>query len=91
MIPSTDKMGISTGIVPDSPNKPYDIKQLIEGVVDHGSFFEVQCRFAQNIVVGFGRLGGNAVGIVAEPTLGTCRLPRHQRFGESGKVRSFLR
>ena len=51
-------------IVPDSPNKPYDIKQVIERVVDDGEFLEVQPHFAENIVCGFARLGGHAVGAV---------------------------
>lgn len=52
-------------LVPDNPNKPYDIKEVIELIVDDGEFFETQEFFAQNIVVGFARLGGHAVGIVA--------------------------
>lgn len=52
-------------IVPDNPNKPYDIKEVIRKVVDDGRFFEVQEHFAGNIVVGFARLGGRSVGIVA--------------------------
>src|SRR5579884_691239 len=52
------------GIVPTNPNKPYDIKEVIRGVVDDGYFFEVQELFAQNIVIGFARLNGRVVGIV---------------------------
>ena len=52
-------------IVPDNPNQPYDIKEVIEMVVDQGTFFEVHEDFAQNIVVGFARLGGRSIGIVA--------------------------
>ena len=52
-------------LVPDNPNLPYDIKGLIQGVVDDGVFLEVHRDFAQNIVVGFARFGGRAVGIVA--------------------------
>lgn len=51
-------------IVPVNPNKPYDIKEVIGKVVDDGYFFEVQEFFAQNMVVGFARLGGRVVGIV---------------------------
>jgi propionyl-CoA carboxylase beta chain len=51
-------------IVPDSPNKPYDMKQVVERVVDDGEFLEVQPHFAENIVCGFARLGGHAVGVV---------------------------
>ena len=52
-------------IIPDSPNKPYDMKDVIVGVVDRDSFFEVHEEWAQNIIVGFARLGGHSVGIVA--------------------------
>jgi acetyl-CoA carboxylase carboxyltransferase component len=52
-------------IIPDSSNKPYDIKDIIISVLDDGNFLEVQKYFAQNIVVGFGRLNGKTVGIVA--------------------------
>ncbi|GAB3424023.1 acyl-CoA carboxylase subunit beta [Haloparvum alkalitolerans] len=52
-------------IVPDAPRKPYDMKDVIGRVVDEGSFFEVQENFAKNIVVGFARLDGRSVGIVA--------------------------
>ena len=52
-------------IVPDNPNKPYDIKDVVEIVVDDGHFFEIHEEYAANIVVGYARLGGQAVGIVA--------------------------
>ncbi|MFN8564151.1 MAG: acyl-CoA carboxylase subunit beta [Anaerolineae bacterium] len=52
-------------IVPDSPNKPYDIKEVINHVVDDGIFYEIHADYAANIVVGFARLGGHSVGIVA--------------------------
>jgi propionyl-CoA carboxylase beta chain len=52
-------------IIPDNPNKPYNIKDVITAIVDHGDFFEVHEEYAQNIVVGFARLGGRSVGIVA--------------------------
>lgn len=52
-------------LVPDNPSKPYDIKELIKTVVDENYFLEVQMDFARNIVVGFSRLGGRTVGIVA--------------------------
>jgi propionyl-CoA carboxylase beta chain len=52
-------------IVPEASNQPYDMRAVINHVVDDGYFFEVQQLFAQNIVVGFARLGGRAVGIVA--------------------------
>ena len=52
-------------LVPDSSNKPYDIKDIILKVLDNGDFMEVQKYFAQNIIVGFGRLNGKTVGIIA--------------------------
>ncbi|MCS6835644.1 MAG: acyl-CoA carboxylase subunit beta [Anaerolineae bacterium] len=52
-------------IVPDNPNKPYDMKEVIRKIVDDGIFFEIQENYAANIVTGFARLGGHAVGIVA--------------------------
>ena len=52
-------------LVPDNPNKPYDIKELILKVVDEGDFFELQAAFAKNIVTGFGRIAGRSVGVVA--------------------------
>jgi propionyl-CoA carboxylase beta chain len=56
-------------IVPDSPNKPYDMKQVIARVVDDGDFLEVQPHFAENIMCGFARLGGHSVGVVGnEPS-----------------------
>lgn len=52
-------------LIPENPNKPYDMKTLIKEVVDGGEFLEVHEHFAQNIVVGFSRIGGQSVGIVA--------------------------
>jgi propionyl-CoA carboxylase beta chain len=52
-------------LVPEQPNKPYDIKAVLRSVLDDHYFFEVHAAFAPNIVVGFGRLGGRPVGIVA--------------------------
>jgi len=52
-------------IVPDNPNKPYDMKRVIKLLVDDGEFFEVHKDFAENIVVGFARVGGVAVGVIA--------------------------
>jgi propionyl-CoA carboxylase beta chain len=52
-------------IIPDSPNKPYDMKELIKLVVDDANFLEVHPLFGKSIVVGFGRFGGRSVGIVA--------------------------
>lgn len=52
-------------LIPENSNKPYDIKDIITRVLDSGDFMEVQKHFAQNIVVGFGRMNGKTVGIIA--------------------------
>ncbi len=52
-------------IVPPDPNKPYDIKDIIYKIVDDKIFFEIQPYYAQNIVIGFGRMGGQSVGFIA--------------------------
>ena len=52
-------------LVPENPNKPYDIKDVIHAIVDEWDFFEVQELYAPNLIVGFARLGGYSVGIVA--------------------------
>ncbi len=56
--------GLDT-LIPDDPSKPYDIKDVIRMVVDEGAFYEIHDQFAQNIVVGFSRLGGHVIGIIA--------------------------
>ncbi len=53
-------------IVPDNPNRPYDMKTVIRHIVDDGQFFEVHEHWAMNIIVGFARLGGRSIGIVAQ-------------------------
>ena len=56
-------------IIPDSPNQPYDMKDVITHVVDDGDFFEIQEGYASNIIIGFGRVEGRSVGVVAnQPT-----------------------
>jgi propionyl-CoA carboxylase beta chain len=62
------EMSLDT-LIPDNPNKPYDIKELILKVVDEGDFFEIQEAYAKNIVTGFARLEGHTVGIVANQPL----------------------
>jgi propionyl-CoA carboxylase beta chain len=52
-------------LVPTNPNKPYDMKELIEKVVDEGDFFEIGTNYARNIITGFGRMSGATVGFVA--------------------------
>ena len=56
-------------LIPDNPNKPYDIKELILKVADEGDFFEIQEAHAKNIVTGFARIEGTTVGIVANQPL----------------------
>jgi propionyl-CoA carboxylase beta chain len=56
-------------LVPENPNKPYDIKELVLKVADDGDFFELQPDYAKNIVIGFARMGGETVGIVANQPL----------------------
>ncbi len=54
------------GIIPDDPNIPYDMKNVIESITDKGTFLEVHEEFAQNIIVGFARMAGRVIGIVAQ-------------------------
>jgi len=56
-------------LIPDNPNKPYDMKELILKSVDDGDFFELQSDYARNILIGFARMGGRTVGIVANQPL----------------------
>jgi propionyl-CoA carboxylase beta chain len=58
------EMSLNT-LVPENANKPYNMRELIERVTDEGDFFEVQPDYAKNIIVGFGRLEGHTVGVVA--------------------------
>jgi len=52
-------------IIPDSPNKPYDMREVVTAIVDEGKFYEVHEHYAQNLIVGFAHLGGRSVGLVA--------------------------
>jgi acetyl-CoA carboxylase carboxyltransferase component len=52
-------------IIPEDPGKPYDVKQIIHSIADNGQFYEIQEAFAQNIIIGFARLGGHSIGLVA--------------------------
>ena len=56
-------------LVPENPNKPYDMKELILKTVDDGDFFEIQPEYAKNIIIGFARMDGQTVGIVANQPL----------------------
>ncbi len=67
--PSDDPMRMDEEldhIVPDSPNKPYDMREIVRHVVDDGDYFEVQEHWARNITIGFARLNGHSVGIVGQ-------------------------
>jgi propionyl-CoA carboxylase beta chain len=60
----TDELKLEK-VIPDNPNKPYDMKEIINLLVEHNDFLEVHSNYAENIIVGFGRIGGMSVGIVA--------------------------
>jgi len=66
--PSDEDLALNS-LVPDSDNQPYDMKALIETVLDDGDFLEVQPLFAPNVVVGFGHVEGHSVGVVANQPL----------------------
>ena len=77
-----------TSIVPDNSRHAYDVKKVIDCVVDWDSFFEVQAEFARNVVVGFARMEGNTVGIVAnQPMVMGGSLDYHA----SDKAARFIR
>lgn len=52
-------------IIPENPNQPYDMKEIIEAIIDEGTFLEIHKNFAENMIVGFARLAGRSIGIVA--------------------------
>jgi len=63
---AADRVDVSLNtLVPENPNQPYDMGELVEKILDEGDFFEIQPNYAKNIMVGFGRLEGETVGIVA--------------------------
>ncbi len=63
--PANESRPALNNIIPDNPNQPYDIREVIDGTVDADTFHEVHKDFAQNIVVGFARIGGRSIGVVA--------------------------
>lgn len=63
--PADRKEDLLNEIIPESPNQPYDMYQVIGAIVDHGEFLEVHATYARNIIVGFARFNGMSVGIVA--------------------------
>ena len=61
-----DRVDVSLNtLIPENPNQPYDMLELVEKILDEGDFFEIQPNYAKNIIVGFGRLEGQTVGVVA--------------------------
>ncbi len=80
--------GVLDTIVPDNPNKPYDMHQVIQAIVDDGDFMEVQEHYARNVIVGFARLNGRSIGIVAnQPEM----LAGVLDINASGKAARFIR
>ena len=75
-------------LIPDSPNQPYDIKKVIEAILDESEFLEVQTLFAPNIVIGFGRIEGRSVGVVANQPL---QLAGTLNIDASEKAARFVR
>lgn len=63
--PATRQVNELAGMIPVESNKPYDMKRVIQAVIDEGDLFEVQADYARNMIVGFGRIAGRVVGIVA--------------------------
>ena len=78
-------------LIPDNPNKPYDMKQVITAVVDDGHFLELQPLYAENIVCGFARLGGQPVGIVGNQPHVARRRARHRLVDQGRALRPHLR
>lgn len=63
--PNDEIRDVLANIIPDNANKPYDMHEVIKGIIDEDSFFEIHKDFAENIIVGFSRIGGRSVGIIA--------------------------
>ena len=78
-------------IVPEASNQPYDIKDVIRRVVDDGDFFEVQEHWARNIVVGFARMDGRSIGIVANQPAFLAGLPGYRFLDQRRPLRPLLR
>jgi propionyl-CoA carboxylase beta chain len=69
VIPTDDKddrtdVSLNT-LIPENPNQPYDMSELVEKIIDENDFFEIQPNYASNVIIGFGRMEGSTVGIVA--------------------------
>jgi propionyl-CoA carboxylase beta chain len=94
VLPATETLAKSASdislntLIPDSPNQPYDMKILIESLVDEGEFLEVHALYAPNIVVGFARIEGQSVGIIANQP---SQLAGTLDINSSEKAARFLR
>ncbi len=93
---TTDADRALNTLIPDSPNQPYDIHEVLRTIVDAGDFLEVQPLFAPNIVIGFGRIEGRTVGIIAnQPSqmAGTLNIDaaRRPRASSASATRSRCR
>lgn len=75
-------------VIPDDPKKPYDVREIIDSIVDQGDFLEVQQTFAENIVIGFARIAGRPVGIVANQPMAMAGV---LDINSSDKAARFIR
>jgi propionyl-CoA carboxylase beta chain len=88
--PANETREVLESILPASPNLPYDMRSVIEGICDEDTFFEIHKNYADNIVVGFARIGGRSIGIVANQHK-PCWCFRYREFKERSKVYKILR
>jgi hypothetical protein len=88
--PTREEISLDS-LVPEDPAKPYDIKELIVKLADEGDFFELQPDYAKNIVIGFIRMDGSTVGVVANQPMVLAGLPGHQFLDQGRALRALLR
>lgn len=91
-----DRVDLSLNtLVPENPNKPYNMKDLIERIIDEGDFYELQPDYAKNIITGFGRMEGKTVGIIANQPMhlagcldinASCKAARFIRFCDAFNI-----
>lgn len=91
-----DRIDLSLNtLIPENPNKPYDMMELIRRVVDEGDFYEIRPEYAKNIIVGFGRMNGFTVGFVANQPMelagcldieASCKAARFIRFCDAFNI-----
>jgi hypothetical protein len=76
-------------VVPDDPNQPYDMRAIVERIIDDGELVEIQPEYARNIITGFARMEGRTVGVVANQPreLAGCLHPLTLRFAQAGSER----